>query len=908
MAISAPTSINTGAGTLGSTHTTGSFTPNAFSRVVAVCYAYRDGGLTATKPTVSDSLGGNWTELASIHTSNNTTKDMWIVIFIRDAEGASPAGRTCTFTSTSATGVAMTLLSFAGSDITGAIVQSAGGEDLANGDPAFTLGATPAAANCVFGAAFGSGTSAWTPPTGYTEQADVTVLTSHRVETFYDVTSAAISGQSFGTNTRSLILAVEFKIAPQITAPVSLIAGTGTAAAAHTTAGFTPAAGRRLLVAASALNSNTTCVKPTITSSQGLTFTELVSKHSSNATSSDMYGAIYISDQDTTAVSQTITVSSAGADSCNAIVKSLVTAEIAPAALQTTTAEDLVNGDPAFTWGAQPGLNGFAYYSAFAFGGGTFTPPSGYTEGVDATATTARQVTDGWDLSAAAIGPNTVTSLNGRVVLMAVEIAPFNPDASPAVTGVSATATAGTVLPKEEIPTTGVSVTATAGTVTTSTGGGTDASPAPAGVAATATAGSLLLIITDTPLGVSVTALAGSVTGLESSAVTGAACTASAGSLAPAESKAITGVSATASAGAMTPSESQTVTGVSATASAGSVTEAESKAVTGVAATASAGSLAIALASGLSGVAITAFAGTLTPAELAAVLGASAQAFAGSVAKTEQASAPGVSVTATAGSLAEALTAPLTGVAATAHAGSVSVSSSSGSSTTLAGVQAGAQAGSLAPALNDNLAGAAATATAGSLASGPAPSIPGVSATALAGSVSKAEAKPITGAAATAQAGALTDAIAEQIPGVSASAIAGSVAEAEAKPISGASATASAGSVTAVPADDLFQGITGVGIVASAGGINPATNDNLEGVAATAEAGSIRGPFYLTGASATAEVGAITFVILIGEPQVTEVMVDGYLRTQAWAEGLLAMPCNLNGSIIQGIAVDGTIE
>ena len=150
------------------------------------------------------------------------------------------------------------------------------------------------------------------------------------------------------------------------------------------------------------------------------------------------------------------------------------------------------------------------------------------------------------------------------------------------------------------------------------------------GVSATASVGSITPADVMGLTGVSSTISVGSPTiiGDITTALTGQSATTSVGSISPADVMGLTGQSTTASVGSISPADIMGVTGVSATLSLGTVSINSNPTinVTGISATTSIGSISPADVMGLTGVSATASVGTLTPADVMGLTGVSATA------------------------------------------------------------------------------------------------------------------------------------------------------------------------------------------------------------------------------------------------------------------------------------------
>ena len=150
------------------------------------------------------------------------------------------------------------------------------------------------------------------------------------------------------------------------------------------------------------------------------------------------------------------------------------------------------------------------------------------------------------------------------------------------------------------------------------------------GVSATASVGSITPADVMGLTGVSSTISVGSPTiiGDITTALTGQSATTSVGSISPADVMGLTGQSTTASVGSISPADIMGITGVSATLSLGTVNINSNPTinVTGISATTSIGSISPADVMGLTGVSATASVGTLTPADVMGLTGVSATA------------------------------------------------------------------------------------------------------------------------------------------------------------------------------------------------------------------------------------------------------------------------------------------
>lgn len=180
-------------------------------------------------------------------------------------------------------------------------------------------------------------------------------------------------------------------------------------------------------------------------------------------------------------------------------------------------------------------------------------------------------------------------------------------DVTLALTGLSATASRGTLTPSSAYALTGQSLATDAGALA-------PASAVPlTGQVATVSPGTLTPTSTLPLTGSAATVSQGALTSAVSQALTGASATAAQGSVTPSLTAALTGAAATAAQGALTPTAAYALTGSSATASPGNVTPSSAYALTGRSATASGGALAPASSVPLTGQSVTVAQGVLTP-------------------------------------------------------------------------------------------------------------------------------------------------------------------------------------------------------------------------------------------------------------------------------------------------------
>lgn len=216
-------------------------------------------------------------------------------------------------------------------------------------------------------------------------------------------------------------------------------------------------------------------------------------------------------------------------------------------------------------------------------------------------------------------------------------------------------------------------------------GGGGDVSVALTGQSASATAGTLGVTHSNAAAGQASTAVAGTLAPSLAIAIAGSASATSVGTLTPAATATLAGQQTAASAGTLAPTTTLGLAGQAASAAAGTVTPL--------------GDVTVAL----SGQAITASAGTASPAITRAASGQSCAATAGTVLPAVSVNANGTQLATAAGTLTLGIVVPLAGLASTAAAGTVIYSTGSNVTVALSGQAVTASAGALTWGRGDGL-------------------------------------------------------------------------------------------------------------------------------------------------------------------------------------------------------------
>jgi hypothetical protein len=221
------------------------------------------------------------------------------------------------------------------------------------------------------------------------------------------------------------------------TAPVVKVAGTGAAAATHTTASYTPQANSRELAFVSSYKATASPALPTITDSAGNNWTLLAEFQTTTFVNPAIRSAWYISDDvGGSPAARTVTVAATGAGQMAVIIADVLSVDTNGTLAQTAVAgEDLANGDPACTFGSTPGATNIALLGASFGGGNTATKPASFASIASALSSTARWNAASYDITNASIGPNQYTSNNIRAIIVGIELSPAGAG-SQSVTGV----------------------------------------------------------------------------------------------------------------------------------------------------------------------------------------------------------------------------------------------------------------------------------------------------------------------------------------------------------------------------------------------------------------------------------------------------------------------------------------
>lgn len=249
-----------------------------------------------------------------------------------------------------------------------------------------------------------------------------------------------------------------------------------------------------------------------------------------------------------------------------------------------------------------------------------------------------------------------------------------SPDVTLALTGASATFSAGVVTPTPTFALTGAAATFSTGVL---------------GIAST-------IALT----GSASTFAAGSVTANITKALAGSAATFATGTIATAQSVSLTGAVSTFATGTPTANLTIPLSGAAFTASAGIIEEGISQPLVGTQASFTAGTVSVASTIALSGAAATANAGIVTPAYTRALAGSEATFAAGLVTPSITKALTGALGTFTAGTPAVAISVAITGFASTFATGSISRAIT----VTLTGAQMQAQTGLVSTGADVNVA------------------------------------------------------------------------------------------------------------------------------------------------------------------------------------------------------------
>jgi len=202
MAIGTPTNLSTTAST--TTVTTASFTPANGSILLAMVGGRRS-NVVSVQPTISDSLGGTWTELDDVSYDPGANPRIRARLFYQEI--VTGASMTVTGTITDATTTMLSVIELTGA---GTNFSNRATATHATGDPSVTLAAMDAA-SAGFSLAMLNATNLVTPQSGYTELFDLSMNSTMRIHAQYDLSSPGTTLGCTSTNTVSIIFGLEIK-------------------------------------------------------------------------------------------------------------------------------------------------------------------------------------------------------------------------------------------------------------------------------------------------------------------------------------------------------------------------------------------------------------------------------------------------------------------------------------------------------------------------------------------------------------------------------------------------------------------------------------------------------------------------------------------------------------------------
>jgi hypothetical protein len=209
------------------------------------------------------------------------------------------------------------------------------------------------------------------------------------------------------------------------TAPVTVLNfNPGSLTSPFTTASFTPVAGTRLVVFGVSARNAVITVEPTISSS-ALTWTKIGGVKTSTFVNPDLYIVGWISNLvPASPAAMTVTITNASANAVAACVIQVAGADTDGTVIQAITGEDLLNGDPSYTFAATPGASRLVLGCCWMSGGNAITKPTTYINLFDNTPTniTARRAEVHYAITSPPKGPNQSTSTNVRSIVLAVEL------------------------------------------------------------------------------------------------------------------------------------------------------------------------------------------------------------------------------------------------------------------------------------------------------------------------------------------------------------------------------------------------------------------------------------------------------------------------------------------------------
>ena len=419
------------------THTTGSFTPRAQSRMLIFGMATRTGGVTPNSPVVTSSGLSVASLSAEVGSTDVANPALRLNAYLSANSGASPASQTLTCASASAALCGVAAMNVYNDEITGNLVRFTTHEEAA-GDPAVTWPTTPPNwFNHCYVHQFHAGGNTITEAPGYAIMAQATVVTARQSCMARDSVQTPLGPSAFtSTNTKALLLALEMEA--DLTAPVSpaIMALNSAATFTVTQTNRNPPANCRMIVIARANRSGGTAIpsKPTISSVAATgtnpTWTEIVNRHSSNVTTQDMWSVAWISNDvgasPPTGVDITVAVPGSPANTQISLHGMGVHANTTDGTIrQTQTSEDLANGDPSLTFGTAFLSNSLVIADAMLLGSNNpVTASTGWRTQRAATIQSGFRWITAYAKKAEGSTTVAVTSTNTRSIMIGFELNP----------------------------------------------------------------------------------------------------------------------------------------------------------------------------------------------------------------------------------------------------------------------------------------------------------------------------------------------------------------------------------------------------------------------------------------------------------------------------------------------------
>lgn len=202
--------------------------------------------------------------------------------------------------------------------------------------------------------------------------------------------------------------------------PVSHI-GTGSSAATHTTASFTPQANSCLFAFVIAYGNNSVPNEPTISDSLGGTWNAIYESSYETASVPRLRGKLFYQKVTGSPAAMTVTVSATlPSGTITQIMVSLISVTGVATQFNNVVTSNSATGDNVMSLGAMAASSGAIMFSGHV-GGNTITQPSGWTESQDLVPIASRRLHVAYDLTSPVTNP-AISSTNAYSLAIALEL------------------------------------------------------------------------------------------------------------------------------------------------------------------------------------------------------------------------------------------------------------------------------------------------------------------------------------------------------------------------------------------------------------------------------------------------------------------------------------------------------